>query len=92
MLSSPHIAVESNNGVVKITAFDLFDDSAHSNSLILHNVQSDKNYKLIFKTEKWKMLPGSYTVNISSKGHSKFVGESNNLTYYITLEVESYYN
>lgn len=92
VLSSPHIAIECDGEDVSITAFDSNDDSAHSNSLLLSGVTGSHPYKLIFKTENLKMMPGTYNVEISAKGISKFVGETNNLAYYVTLEMNSIYN
>lgn len=93
VLGSPNIAVESDGNEVNLVAFDVSDDSAHSNYTTLPNVDPNGNkYRLIFKTENLKMLPGSYSVEISSKGVAKFIGTSNLLTYYVTLETNSSYN
>lgn len=93
VLGSPNIAIESDGSEVNITTFDITNDSAHTNSVSLSNVETNgSEYKLIFKTENLKMLPGTYNVEISSKGIAKFIGESNNITYYVTLETSSTYN
>lgn len=92
VLSSPNVAIQSDGSSVSITTFDSSDDSAHTNSVSLESVVPDgKIYKLIFKTENLKMLQGNYSVDISSKGIAKFVGKTNNLVYYVTLETSSTY-
>jgi len=92
VLGSPNIAVESDGVEVNISTFDSNDDSAHTNSVSLSSVTATGNpYKLVFKTENLKMLPGNYKVEISSKGIAKFIGETNNLVYFVTLETSSTY-
>ena len=92
VLGSPNIGIESNGDVVSLTTFDVSDNSVHTNSVVLENVNANgQSYKLIFKSENLKMLPGTYNVEISSKGIAKFVGESNGLVYYVTLETSSVY-
>jgi hypothetical protein len=92
VLGSPNIAIESDGVEVNISTFDSNDDSAHTNSVSLSSVAATGSpYKLIFKTENLKMLPGNYKVEISSKGIAKFIGETNNLVYFVTLETSSTY-
>lgn len=93
VLGSPHIAVESDGTQVNLVTFDSNDDSAHSNSITLNNVDpAGKVFKLVFKTENLKIIPGNYTVEISSKGISKFSDDVNEIYYWITLETSSTYN
>lgn len=92
VLGAPHIAVESNGSEVSLVALDVNNDASHTNSVSLSDVPTDgKTYRLIFKSENLKMLPGSYEVEISSKGISKFVDSGKNITYYATLETSSKY-
>lgn len=91
VLSSPNISIESDGDEVMMTSFDTNDDAAPTNSVTLPNVESTGKYNLIFKTENLKMLPGTYNIEASSRGISKFVGETNNVTYYVALEIESKY-
>jgi hypothetical protein len=92
VLGDPHIAVESNGSEVSLVALDVNNDAAHTNSVSLSDVPADgKTYRLIFKSENLKMLPGSYEVEISSKGISKFIGSGKDITYYATLETSSKY-
>jgi hypothetical protein len=50
--------------------------------------QSDKKFKVNLKVENLKMLPGDYTVSISSKKISRFQG-SGDLVYYVAVEADS---
>lgn len=93
VLGSPNISIESDGSEVKLFTFDASDDSAHTNALALENVNPEgHSYKLIFKTENLKIIPGEYVVEICSKGIAKFADNNNGLTYFITLETSSSYN
>jgi hypothetical protein len=86
VLSSPQIAVESNGSKVSLITLDTANDSAHTNTLEIGSGDG-KVYRMIFKTENLsKILPGSYTVNISSKGIAHFKNKNVDLQYWITTE------
>lgn len=91
VLSCPDIAIESDGtSGTFITAFDVNNDSAHSNSLTLSDTIC-KPYKFIFKTDNLKLMPRKYDVSISSAGIARFCSVDQTLTYYIGLETSSYY-
>jgi hypothetical protein len=92
-LGSPNIAVKSDGDEVFLNTFDSNDDSTHTNDVLIPNIESQgKKFKLVFKTENLKILPGNYLVEICSKGLAKFTGTTdNNITYYVTLETSSTY-
>lgn len=93
VLGSPNVGIVSDGDVVSIMTFDVSNDSSHENSVALSDVSAEgKSYKLIFRTENLKMIPGNYSVEISSKGIAKFIGETNGLVYFVTLETSSQYN
>lgn len=50
--------------------------------------QTDKTFKVNLKVENLKMLPGDYTVSISSKKISRFQGNGD-LVYYVAVEADS---
>ena len=86
VLSSPQIAVESDGSKVNLATLDTANDSAHTNTLEIGSGDG-KVYKMIFKTENLsKILSGSYTVNISSKGIAHFKNKNVDLQYWITTE------
>ena len=49
---------------------------------------TDKNFKVNLKVENLKMIPGDYTVSISSKKISRFKGNGD-LVYYVVVEADS---
>lgn len=86
VLSSPHIAVESDGKKVNVVTLDLQNDAAHKDALEIADGNGNK-YKMIFKTENIsKVMPGSYDVSISSKGVSHFKNKNVPLQYYISTE------
>ena len=91
VLSSPHIAVESDGKKVFVTAFDVQNDSAHTESLEVSNSTNGDKYKMLFKTENMKMLSGGYSVTISSKGIAHFKHKTMNIQYWIATEAGSKY-
>ncbi len=87
VLSSPHIAVESDGEAVQLAAFDALDDSAHTNSIQVG--QGDgKKYKIVFKTENIKLIPGSYSIEISFKGIGHFKNNKDDIQYWIAFEAK----
>ena len=88
VLSSPHVAIESDGEKVCVTTFDLQNDSAHTNSIEIAEGTGNK-YKMIFRTENLKIISGSYDVSISSKGISHFKNKNRNIQYWITTETGS---
>jgi DNA mismatch repair ATPase MutL len=92
VLGSPQISVESDGEKVTINTVDTTNDSAHTESLTLDVEASGAKYKMVFKQENLsKILPGSYTVNISSKGISHFKNTKTPIEYWITTEIGSSY-
>lgn len=90
VLSSPHIAVESDGKKIFVTAFDVQNDSAHTESLEVSKSNGDR-YKMLFKTENMKMLAGGYAVTISSKGIAHFKHKTMSIQYWIATEAGSKY-
>ena len=50
-----------------------------------------ESFKMYFKTENLKIIPGEYVVTVSSKGISKFENTEKKLNYWIALEPDSSY-
>jgi hypothetical protein len=87
VLSSPQVAVESDGKSIQIVTLDLQNDSAHTDSLEISANETGHKYRMIFKTENLtKIMPGTYTVAISSKGISNFKNKNGQLQYWITTE------
>lgn len=85
VLQSPHIAVESQGDKIVLTTFNAKDDSAHTNSIEVSE-GNGKKFKMVFLTENLKMIPGSYDVEISSRGLASFKNKNTDLQYWIATE------
>lgn len=89
VLSSPNVVVESDGKKVSVVCTDLQNDAAHTNSLEIGDGNGNK-YRMIFKTEHIdKIMPGAYTVQISSKGIGMFTNKDHPLKYWISTEAGS---
>ena len=87
VLQSPNIAFESDGDKVYVTSFDAKDDSAHTNSIELADGNGNI-FKAVFLTENLKMIPGTYDVEISSKGISSFKHAFQELDYWVAIETK----
>lgn len=88
ILQSPNVAVESDGITQTIKTFDASNDSASTNSLNV-NEGNGKKYKMVFKTENLKLIPGSYDVKISSKGIAQFKNTKLDIQYWIAIEASA---
>ena len=87
VLQSPNVAIESDGEKVSVTCFNSSDDSAHTNSTEVADGNGNK-FKAVFSTENLKMIPGSYDVEISSKGLALFKNSNGSLQYWIAIEAK----
>jgi hypothetical protein len=83
VMSLPEIAVYANNNKLSLLALET-KMSVDSYSVDLGETQS--NFKMIFKIENLKLLPGSYNVKISNKGLGHFSNIAKELEYWIATE------
>ena len=87
VLSSPHIAVESDGETINLVNFDAVDNSQSHNSTEVGE-GNGKKYKIVFKTENIKLIPGSYDVKISFKGIGHFQNTKDDIQYWIAFEAK----
>ena len=87
VLSSPNIGIVSDGETVDVTTFDANDNSAHTNSIEVGKGNGQK-YKIVFKTENIKLIPGSYSVKISFKGIGHFQNTKEDIQYWIAFEAK----
>jgi hypothetical protein len=88
VLGSPNIAFESDGSKISVTNFNAKDDSAHTNTIEIGSTDNDKQFKAVFLVENFKMIPGTYDVQVSSKGLASFVNEKGDLQYWIAIEAK----
>ena len=83
----PDLSAVGDAGVVKLVVRDKKNDTSNEYSIIVG--QTDKKFTFNFKVENIKIIPGSYSVAVSSKLLSKFTSNDLDLKYYIALEPDS---
>ena len=88
ILGTPHISVTSDGSKIFVSALDDKNTSTHSNELDV-GAGNGKKYKMLFKTENMKMIPGSYEVSISFKGIAHFKNTTKPLQYWVATELGS---
>lgn len=92
VLGAPDLALRStNDGRLTMNVFDRKDLSGHTYSIDVGEYTGDDTFEFLFKTENLRMIPGSYDVSISDKKVSQFQTKDKELTYWISLEVDSKY-
>lgn len=87
VLGLPEVAFVGEDGVCYLKAIDSSNPSADSHSIEVG--ETNDTFSLIIKTENLQILPGDYSVDLSSKGISKFTGKQ--ATYFIAIESKSNY-
>lgn len=85
VLSLPEIAVVGDGSTVSVQVLDSKNPSGDVYSVAVG--ETTNTFRMIFKAENLKLLPGSYEVRISSKGLSHF--SSSEVEYYIAVEASS---
>ena len=87
VIGAPDMVLE--NGRLRVT--DKKNTTANDYATELDVPDSDVDYKFWFKVENLKLLPGSYSVEVSSKNISRFSNSNVDIEYFIALEPESSY-
>ncbi len=87
VLGLPNIAVRGNRKKISIAALDVKNQDSDVFSVDVGD--TDAEFQFIFVTENFKMIPGDYDVQISSKGVSHFKSKKDPLEYWIATEVGS---
>lgn len=90
VLGTPHIGINSDGVDVYVTSFDSAGVNSHNNKLKFA-VGNNDIYNIFFKIESLKLIPGTYEINISSKGVSHWKNKDVDVEYWITTEPGSKY-
>lgn len=88
VLQSPNLAFESDGTKVTVTVFNAKDDSAHTNTIEIGDATSGQKFKAVFLTENFKMVHGTYNVEVSSAGLSSFKNSAGDMEYFIAIEAK----
>lgn len=88
VLQSPNLAFESDGTKVSVTVFNSKDDSAHTNTIEIGEAKDETVFKAVFLTENFKMIPGTYNIDISKAGLAHFKNSAGDLEYFIAIEAK----
>lgn len=91
ILSAEDLAVIGDGKTVTLKVFDKKNTSCNEFEIDT-GVDTADTFQVNFKIEKLKVLPGAYTVDISSKKISRFTHTSMPLVYYVAVEADSSFN
>lgn len=84
------LAIVGDNGRVTISVLDEKNSTSNRYSIVVDENNSCKeSFSFVIVIGNLKMLPGDYSVEISSKLISKFQNKSTDVTYFIALEKSS---
>ena len=87
VLKSSDVAISGQDGDLKVIVSDKKDDTSNAYEVTIGS--TDKEFTANIKVENLKMLPGNYTVEVSSKKISKFTNKDIDLTYFVAIEADS---
>lgn len=85
VLDLPEIALVGDGERISLQAMD--SKNAASDIYSIDVGETDRVFKAIFRAENLKMIEGDYTLKISSKGISQFIGTD--VTYWVAIESSS---
>lgn len=86
---SPHFVFESDGSTIYFIATDVKDDSADQSKIEIGTVEGGKKFRVVMRAEHFKLIEGSYDIEIAKKGLSRFKHKTANVTYYIAIEAGS---
>ena len=93
-LAVPDLVIRRDEDKVVAEVLDKRNDTSNTFRVEVGSYiggESDTDFKFYFLTERMKMLPGDYDVEISSQKISKLTSADGKLTYWIALEQDSTY-
>ena len=91
VLSLPDMVLSSDGTTVTLTV----KDKKNATSNIFSKIVAQGNgstYEMFLRMENIKLIPGDYTVFVSSKGIAQFTNRKYPVEYFIALEPDSNYN
>lgn len=86
-LKAPDICITGDGSTLKVIVSD--KKNATSNAYEVDIGTTDQTFKANLKVENLKMLPGDYSVAVSSKKISRFTNKTTDLTYFVAIEADS---
>jgi hypothetical protein len=89
VLQAPDLAIVAQDDSIGLRVSDKRDDTSHQYSVAVGNNKNNVNCCAYLKTENLKIIAGDYTVRVSNKNISEFKNNNTNISYWISLELDS---
>ena len=86
----PDLSLVGENGDINLVVRTKNNDT--SNNFLVKVGETSNEFCFNFKVENLKILPGVYTVQVSTANISRFTHDKWNLSYLIALEPDSTFN
>jgi hypothetical protein len=87
VLKASDVSIAGDGSNLKVVVSDKKNDTANAYEMSIG--ATDKQFSANLKIENLKMLPGDYTVEVSSKKISKFTNKASDLSYFVAIEADS---
>jgi hypothetical protein len=91
VLGVPDLSLESANDRMVLRVWNRKDPTSHDFSIDVGENISGAEFQFLFKVENLRLLPAEYSVSVSDKKVAQFESQSNDVTYWISLETDSTY-
>ena len=86
---SPNFVFESDGDTIKFTATDVKDNASDQSTIEIGAGDGKTTFHVVMKVDNFKLMDGSYEVEISKKGLAKFKHKNIDITYFIAIEAAS---
>jgi len=91
VLGLPDVVIRREGNKLMLGVTDKGNDDSNGYAEHVGDYDGDANFTFYIRAENMKVLPGDYTVEVSSKLITHWVGKENNAEYFIALEKSSTY-
>ena len=88
VLKCPNVVFSCEGNGLYVWAMDVKGEIVDDANILIDK-KCNVNFKAVLKVENIKVLLDEYSVDISSRGVSRFTSKKNNLTYWMALEQSS---
>ena len=90
-LGHTSVSVTASAGSIALTVFDPENATSNTFTIELAGTYESEDFNFIINIQNMKILPGDYSVGLSSKLMSRFTHTEKNVDYWIALEKTSTY-
>ena len=82
---SPNFVFESDGDKIFLVSTDVKDDSSDRSETEIGEGDG-RSFTIVMKVENFKMMDGSYSIEVSKRGLSKFTNKDKDIEYFVAIE------